>query len=173
LPKKTADPTFDKNVKEQLTNIAKNLEPVLETLDGDVFQPLYGPDDFKGNCTVTSTADGFLLRRIAPDGSILETTFGSKAKMTNLVGTKNGQTLLTFSLDYSWGAKGFMLNGYSATMPSMNLIETDHFDYSQVGNYLLPVRIVKEMQMENMFQPGSKITFDASNFKLKESKKAK
>jgi hypothetical protein len=75
---------------------------------------------------------------------------------------------MTFSFDYSWSPKGYMLNGYSGTMPAMNLTETDQFTYAPVGNYLLPVRIVKEAQMGNMFQPGSSVTYDASNFQLKE-----
>jgi hypothetical protein len=66
LPKKSADSAFDDSPKEQMLNIAKNLDPVLKTLDGDVFQPLYGLNDFKGNCTVASTADGFVLRQTSP-----------------------------------------------------------------------------------------------------------
>lgn len=170
-PKKTGDSVFDDGLKEQLTNITKNLDPILTTLDGDFFQPLFGPKEFKGNNTVTSTVDGFVVREKAKDGSLLEMTFGGNAKMTNLVFTKNDQTLMTFSLDYSWGNKGYMLNGYSANMPSMNFIETDRFIYAQVGSYLLPVRIVKAGQLANFFLPGSSITFDASHFRLMESKK--
>lgn len=168
LPPKSADPDFDAKIKEQLTDIAKNLDPVIDTWNGDVFQPMYGPDDFKMESSVTLTDDGFVLRRTAKDGSILESYFDKQTKMTRVVGTKNGATIITITYDYFWGPRGFVLNSYSADMPAMNFFEADHFTYGKAGNYWLPLKIVKEVQMGKMFQPGSAITCDVTNYHLKE-----
>jgi|GEM_PF-2827855 len=167
-PTPSGDAAYDSNLKEQLTNIVKNFDPVLQTWTDDVFKPGFDEETLtKADCSVVNKAHGFIVEQMDGDGSGLKVTFDEKAKRVQAIGvTKAGKVLVTMKLYYSNTPKGYQLDGYWASVPKMNFIETDHFEYQPVGNFTLPKAATKEFQFGEMFEKGSTVTLDFSNYQL-------
>lgn len=158
----SGDKRFDKALDEELLNIGKNMQPVLNTWFENAFKPIYNEASFKRDCTVTNGPDGFTVEEKYDDDFIQRQEYGRDAKLKRIVGIRYGKTILSMDFNYSAGPKGYLLDSYTGA--GAGVTETDQFTYGTVGGYFLPTRIVKTGQFAQIL--NGTITLDFSNFRL-------
>jgi hypothetical protein len=167
-PLPSGDLNFDSQLKKQLNDIVNDFNPVFDTWTADVFKPGFDEATLTHQiCTLKKIEGGFVVDQKANDGSDLEMFFDTKGKQGRALGiSNNGTTLLEMFFGYSSGPRGYQLDFYQGIMKKMILYEAEHLTYEPVGKYILPKTITKEIMFGNMFEKGSALTIDFSNYQL-------
>jgi hypothetical protein len=164
----TGDTDLDAQIGRKLEEFKKDLGMVVDTWVSDVYEPLFGVDDFtKTDTTMTKGADGFTLDQYSKvDGSTLKTDFDAGSKAVKATGFVGGAAKLTMAFDYSAQPQGYRLDGFTVNLLSDGIVDSDRVLYGKVGGYLLPLEIVRDVEGASASMKGYKVTYKFSHYKL-------
>lgn len=167
-PASTGDAGLDAKIAQKLEEFKKDLGMVVDTWASDVYEPLFGEDDFtKTTTTVKKGPDGFELDQLSSvDGSTLKTQFDTGSKVLKATGFVNGTAKLTMTFDYSKQPEGYRLDGFTVNLLGNGIVDTDRIVYGKVAGYDLPREIVRDVESSTASMKGYQVTYKFSGYKL-------